>query len=131
MGEEEKDQGQQGDAETAEPQEPRVQEESPAGSEPAVEQEAPNNHLALKRGRMVAAGLVAAVILSLIAVAVAGIFQFTSQLLMPCPKDLAVNDPAKVLWTDVVSDGQKPASLGVPENLAKKVSLKTKPAASK
>ncbi len=90
-----------------------------------------NNHIAQKRGRMVAAGVIAAVILSGIAVGVAGIFQFTAARLMSCPQDLPVNDPAPILWKDVVETKGPNASLGVPAKLAKEVALKGIQEASK
>ncbi|MCA1960895.1 MAG: hypothetical protein LDL33_08860 [Desulfomonile sp.] len=60
--------------------------------------EHPADALAEKRGRMVTAGILSAVILSLIVVLVAGIFQLSYRLMMKCPQDLSVNDPALVLW---------------------------------
>ena len=80
---------------------------------------------------MVAAGVIAAVILSGIAVVVAAVFQTTSSWLMPCPRDLPVNDPAPILWKDVVGKTDKPAPLGGPAALAKQASWKGTPAASK
>ncbi len=87
--------------------------EEPA--EPPAEDEKPVievNHLAAKRGRMVATGLVTAVILTFIAVIVAGIFQITSRLLIPCPVDLPVNDPAPILWRNITCAGGRPAVIG-------------------
>ena len=66
-----------------------------------------------KRGRMIMAGLVAAVILSLIAVVVAGIFQVTSRWLITCPTDLPVNDPAPILWQQLVSGTTASHPLGI------------------
>ena len=76
------------------------------------------------RGRMIAAGLIAAVIVSGVAVLVAGIFQVTSRWLIPCPTDLPVNDPAPVLWSEMISDKTTARSLGVPEKLATEVRFK-------
>ncbi len=87
-----------------------------------------NNHIAQKRGRMVAAGLIASVLLAVIAVAVAGIFQLTSGWLIKCPSDLPVNDPAPMLWKNVESKEVKSAPLGVPEKLLKQASWKGSPA---
>jgi hypothetical protein len=75
-------------------------------------------------GRMIAAGLIAAVILSGIAVLVAGIFQITSRWLIPCVTDLPVNDPAPILWSEMISDKTTAKSLGVPEKLASGVRFK-------
>lgn len=97
-------------------------------TEPQAAPEITNNHIAQKRGRMVAAGLIASVILSVIAVTVAGIFQLTSGWLIKCPTDLPVNDPAPILWKDVESREAKSAPLGVPGNLLKEASWKGSPA---
>jgi len=67
---------------------------SPEGDRPILEAGPPLE----TRGRMIRAGLIATVILSGIAVLVAGIFQLTSRWLIPCPTDLPVNDPAPILW---------------------------------
>jgi|GEM_PF-1090038 len=99
-------------------------------TEPPAEDEKPVvevNHLAARRGRMVATGLVTAVILSIIAVIVAGIFQFTSRLLIPCPTDLPVNDPAPILWQIVTSPQVRPQSLGISDKIAGEVRLKEAP----
>ncbi len=90
----------------------------------AESKEAYNNHIAEKRGRMIASGMVVAVVVGVIAVAVAAIFQLTSTWLIKCPQDLSVNDPAPILWSDVVSAKSKEAPLGVPKKLAKESSLK-------
>jgi len=90
------------------------------GSEipPAVEEpEAPTHGLSEKRGRLVAAGMVATVVVALVALAVAGIVQLTSKWLVVCPTDLPVNDPAPILWKTVVTDDVKAQSLGVPGKL--------------
>ncbi|MFH1115517.1 MAG: hypothetical protein V1792_16535 [Pseudomonadota bacterium] len=107
--------------------------DSPASEEMKGAQEREeitNNHIAQKRGRMVAAGFIASVILAVIAVTVAGIFQFTSGWLVKCPSDLPVNDPAPILWKDVESKEAKSAPLGVPEDLMKQVGWKGSPAKS-
>ena len=110
MGEEEKDTVLKADAPETEPV------EEPAAAEPkesTVAVKKPGvgpNGLALKRGRMVATGLVTAVILSIIAVIVVGIFQITSRLFIQCPTDLPVNDPAPILWKDVTSQQVKRAA---------------------
>ena len=83
-----------------------------------------DNEIAEKRGRMVAAGVIATVVLSVIAVVVAGVFQFTAAWFMSCPGDLPVNDPAPILWNDIVTKKEAPPALGVPKDLAKEVSLK-------
>jgi hypothetical protein len=83
------------------------------------------------RSRLIRAGLVATVILSGVAVLVAGIFQLTSRWLIPCPTDLPINDPAPILWTRLISDKVGPASLGLPKGVAVEVRLKSfAPAAS-
>lgn len=80
-----------------------------------------------KRGRMIIAGMVATVILAVIAVVVAGIFQLTSKWLLVCPSDLPVNDPAPVLWKDVVSDKAVTRGIGVPEKLLSQAALRVLP----
>ncbi|MCX5861502.1 MAG: hypothetical protein WCG29_00515 [Desulfomonile sp.] len=77
-----------------------------------------------KRGRVVVAGLMATVILAVVALLVAGIFQLTTRWLIVCPKELPVNDPAPVLWKDVVSDKVSPKTLGVPGKLLTEAGLK-------
>jgi len=106
--------------------------ESQASEETAeskVPGEITNNHIARKRGRMVAAGLIASVILAVVAMTVAGIFQLTSGRLIKCPSDLPVNDPAPILWKDVESKEVKSTSLGVPEELLKHAGWRGSPAA--
>ncbi len=111
--------------------EPVGKADSPAAEEMTdsqVREEITNNHVAQKRGRMVAAGFIASVILAVIAVTVAGIFQITSGWLIKCQSDLPVNDPAPILWKDVASKEDKSAPLGVPENIVKQASWKGSPA---
>ncbi|MBI4963081.1 MAG: hypothetical protein HY913_07390 [Desulfomonile tiedjei] len=76
------------------------------------------------RGRLILAGLVATAILSCIAVLVAGTIQLTSRWLIVCPTDLPVNDPAPILWDQMVSGKAASASLGVTEKLAFEVRFK-------
>jgi hypothetical protein len=80
-----------------------------------------NNHSADgsadKRGRLISAAVIATIILSFIAVSVFGIFQLTTRMMVVCPRDLPVNDPAPILWQDIVSDQVKGARLGVPEKV--------------
>jgi hypothetical protein len=73
---------------------------------------------------MVTAGILSALILSLLVVVVAAIFQLTSRILVKCPQDLSVNDPAPVLWEkiEVPRLGEQP--VGLPENLLQQASLK-------
>jgi hypothetical protein len=82
---------------------------------------------AQKRGRMIAGGLVAAVVVSLVAVLVAGIFQLSSKWLRPCPAELPVNDPSPKLWQEMVSQKVTIQGLGVPEKVRAETQLK-KPA---
>ncbi len=104
--------------------------EEPAADEPEeppteVETEAEEmSDLAVKRGRMVATGLVTAVILSLIAVVVAGIFQIASRLYAPCPADLPINDPAPILWNNMTSQQVTAQPLGISERISGEVKLK-------
>lgn len=110
MADEEKDV--QTAVETAEAEEkPLDQPLEKAETESAPEH--PENQVTEKRARLVSAGLIAAVVLSLIAVAVAGIFQLTLKWMIVCPTDLPVNDPAKVLWQEVVSEKDISKPLGV------------------
>jgi hypothetical protein len=129
MGEEEKDTVLKAEGPETEPV------DAPSAEEPKesmVEVEKPGadpNGLASKRGRMVATGLVTAVILSIIAVIVAGIFQITSRLLVQCPTDLPVNDPAPILWNDITSPQVKARPLGISEKIAGETKLKEAPPA--
>jgi len=89
-----------------------------------------NNHneSSLRRGRMITSALIVSIIIAFIAVAVAGVFQLTGHFLQTCPKELPVNDPSPLLWSDVTS--QKPASaiLGVSEKLRQETALKAQAA---
>lgn len=78
-----------------------------------------------RRGRMITAGLLATVVLALIAILVSGIFQVTSRWLIVCPQDLPVNDPAPILWQDVVEQGPRSAKLGVPDKLVSQTGFKS------
>jgi len=62
-----------------------------------------NNHneSSLRRGRMITSALIVSIIIVFIAVAVAGVFQLTGHFLQTCPKELPVNDPSPLLWSDV------------------------------
>ena len=75
------------------------------------------NHVAEKRGRLISAAVIAVIILSFISVSVFGIFQVTTKLLVVCPFDLPVNDPAPVLWQDIVSDKTVSARIGTSEKM--------------
>jgi hypothetical protein len=77
-----------------------------------------------KRGRMITAGLVTAVVVSLIAVLVAGMFQFGLLWLKPCPTDLPVNDPSPKLWQEMVSQNVTIQGLGVPESVRAEAQFK-------
>lgn len=74
--------------------------------------------------RLIASGLVATVILAVVAVVVAGIFQFTARVLLKCPTDLPVNDPAPILWEQSTSAQVVPQGPGVPERLVGETKLK-------
>ena len=117
MGEEEKSGSPNIEAiEASTEDEPEVQHtaaETSPENEP-VQAQVSLNH---KRGRMITAGLVTAVIVSLIAVLVAGMFQFGLRWLRPCPTDLPVNDPSPKLWQEMVSEKVTIQSLGVPETV--------------
>jgi hypothetical protein len=78
-----------------------------------------------KRGRLIMAGLVAATVATLVAVIVAGLFQFTSKWLTQCPRDRTVNGPSSVLWKDVLSDKGTQQPLGVSAELLQITKLKT------
>ncbi len=78
-----------------------------------------------KRRRLVVGGLVAATILSLVAVLVAGIFQLTARWLIQCPQDLPVNDPSPVLWSEMISDRAVTQPLGIQDKLVEMTKFKT------
>ena len=78
-----------------------------------------------KRRRLVVGGLVAATILSLVAVLVAGIFQLTARWLIQCPQDLPVNDPSPVLWKEMISDKAVNQPLGIQDKLVEVTKFKT------
>jgi hypothetical protein len=80
--------------------------------------------LKVKRGRLIAAGVVTTVLLSVLALVVVGIFQITMRWLTICPTDLPVNDPAPVLWQKVVQEQPFTAQTGVPENVKTQAGFK-------
>ncbi|MGB6063384.1 MAG: hypothetical protein WBG50_01160 [Desulfomonilaceae bacterium] len=102
------------------PEEQQIVAETGEEKEPIQGVRSPNQ----KRGRMIAAGLVTAVILSVVAVLVAGVFQFGFRWLRPCSKDLPVNDPSPKFWQELVSEKVPAQTLGVPVTLAPKVQFK-------
>jgi hypothetical protein len=104
-----------------------TQQETAAAAGPEIVKNNNNNHLAEKRGRMVAAAVLAAVMLSVIALIVAGIFNWTAAYIMICPKDLAVNDPAPILWKELETTSAISQPLGVPKNLLSVASFKGSP----
>ncbi len=103
-----------------EPEAQHTAEEASTENEP-VQAQVGLNH---KRGRMITAGLVTAVIVSLIAVFVAGTFQFGLRWLRPCPTDLPVNDPSPKLWEEMVSQKVTIQSLGLPEKVRAETQFK-------
>jgi hypothetical protein len=124
MAEEEKNSSQETEvtetAAEASPEEQRTAAEPSSEKEPAKAAVSLNH----KRGRMITAGLVTAVIVSLIAVLVAGMFQFGLKWLKMCPTDLPVNDPSPKLWQEMVSQKVTTQSLGVPEKLRMEAQFK-------
>ena len=77
-----------------------------------------------KRGRMITGGLVTAVVVTLVVVSVAGIFQLSSKWLRPCPAELPVNDPSPKLWQEMVSQKVTIQGLGVPETVRAEAQFK-------
>jgi hypothetical protein len=82
------------------------------------------------RPRLGIAGLVAATIVSIVAVLVVGIFQLTSRWIS-CKPNLPVSDLAPILWGEMVSDTVAPAPLAVPKMLANEVKLRVHHSAAK
>lgn len=123
MGDEEKDLIQEKESQP-EPEETGTENSEPDEGLETAEEQVPPNHVAEKRGRMVAAGLIAAVIVAVIAVVVAALFQFSSRWLVSCPWVPAVNDPAPILWKNLTSTQDKTVPLGVSPDLARKASWK-------
>lgn len=76
------------------------------------------NHEVEKRSRLISASIIAVIIISLISVSVFGIFQLTSKFLVACPFEVPINDPAPVLWQDIISEQTRSARLGVTEKMA-------------
>jgi hypothetical protein len=83
-----------------------------------------NNGLNQKRARIMIAGILTAVLLSVVAVTVAGIFGLTTRWMKVCPTDLPVNDPARQLAQQLVAEKVGSHSLGVSGNLAEETRLK-------
>lgn len=75
------------------------------------------NHEVEKRSRLISASIIAVIIISVISVSVFGIFQLTSKFLVTCPFEIPINDPAPILWQDIISEQTKSARLGVPEKM--------------
>jgi hypothetical protein len=98
---------------------PEVKSEEKAGEAPHE-----GNALAEKRGRLVAGGIAATVVLSVVALLVFGIFQLTGWWRVVCPTDLPVNDPAPLLWKVVTSDQPGAHSLGVTGGIAEEAAYK-------
>jgi hypothetical protein len=84
-----------------------------------------NNGLAQKRGRIIVAGALTAVLLSVVAVAVAGIFGATSHWMKTCPTDLPLNDPARELSQQLVAEKTASRSLGVSGRIAEEARFKS------
>ena len=123
-----------GAEEVKSPAEPAEDKEGPQmadAGEVDTEEQKPGNALAEKRGRMVVAGATLVVILCLIAVLVAGIFQLTSRWLVKCPEDMPVNDPARVLWQKLETPKLADQTLGVSDALLTETGLKKADAAEK
>ncbi len=99
------------------------EDESPATEEPK-EPAKTGNSLAEKRGRMVMTGVVLAVILSVIAVFVAAVFQLTARWIAHCPGDLKVNDPAPILWKKMETGDLAKQPLGVAGQLLSEARFK-------
>jgi hypothetical protein len=115
----------------AEPAEDKEGPQMAEAGEVETEDQKPGNALAEKRGRMVVAGATLVVILCLIAVLVAGIFQLTSRWLVKCPEDMPVNDPARVLWQKVETPKLADQTLGVADAVLTETGLKKADATEK
>ncbi len=103
----------------------RKEPEAPAAEPPETKaEEAVPETCKEKRGRVIVSGLIAATIVSLVAVLVVGIFQLTSRWLTSCPRDRTANGPASILWKETVSDKATPQTLGVPEKLLQTTKFK-------
>ena len=102
------------------PEEQHTAAETSPEDEP-VQAQASLNH---KRGRMITGGLVTAVVVTLVVVLVAGIFQLSSKWLRPCPTELPVNDPSPKLWQEMVSEKVTIQGLGVPETVRAEAQFK-------
>ncbi len=85
-------------------------------------------HTVDKRSRLITSSIMAVIILSVISVVVFGIFQLTIKMRIVCPAEIPVNDPAPVLWQDIVSEQIRNAKLGVSDK-AQAVYLKGMPIA--
>jgi hypothetical protein len=80
--------------------------------------------LSEKRGRLVMVGLTTAVILSLIAVLVAGVFRLTSTWLLVSKEQQSADGPTPILWNRMVSDKVQAQPLSVPKGVTVPVGLK-------
>ena len=102
-----------------------LQSEPAESAAPAAAPPEHNNGLAQKRGRIIIAGALTAVLLSVVAVAVAGIFGATSHWMKTCPTDLPVNDPARELSQQLEAEKNASQSLGVTGRIAEETRFKT------
>jgi hypothetical protein len=79
-----------------------------------------------KKGRLIGAALIATVVVSFLALAVAGVVQLTTRWMITCPTDLPVNDPEPVLWSAATSPDVKAQPLGVAEKILEQSRFKQK-----
>jgi hypothetical protein len=75
------------------------------------------------KARLIMGGLVAAALVSVVAVLVAGIFQL-STLWLSCKPNLPVSDPARAHWNELISEKITTANTGVPKKLEDLVKLR-------
>ncbi|GEM_PF-1990664 len=128
MAEEARDQLESQSLENGDQEEQVQEQETP---EPDEEESEADNGPAQKRGRMITAAVVVVVVLAFVVVVVAGIFQWQERGSIKSDADQGANDPAPILWKDIVSKKAVPAPLGVTKAASKQSYLKERSPESK
>ena len=121
MPEEEKDQLESKSTETVEDEEQAEEQETP---EPEEKDSEADNGLTKRRGRLITAVVIAVVVLSFVVVIITGIVQYLERGAAKGSEYQGTNDPAPMLWNDMVGKKDVPTPLGVPKSAGKQFYLK-------
>ena len=113
------------DNEATKPEDDVIAEEQTESQASKADDSDTHNDVNSKRGKMITSTLVTTIIITFVAIAVAGVFQLTGWFLRVCPQELPVNDPSPILWKDVTCEKPVNATLGVPDKLKQETALKS------